>query len=72
VRGDDRLQPEAFIEFADQNQARIRGDARSLKRDLQQPVERELKGLVLQFTHWVSPSVAVSSRRNPANLGRDE
>jgi hypothetical protein len=58
VRGDDRPQPEAFVQFADQNQAGIRGDARSLKRNLQKPVERELKGLGFFLTHRVSPILA--------------
>ena len=39
VRGDDRLQPEAFVQLADQNQTGVRGDARSLKRDLQKPLK---------------------------------
>jgi hypothetical protein len=36
---DDRLKPEAFVQFADQNQTGIGGDAGSLKRDLQKAVE---------------------------------
>jgi hypothetical protein len=42
VRGHDRLQPEAFVQLADQNEARVRGDARTLKRDFQKAVESEL------------------------------
>jgi hypothetical protein len=57
VRGDDRLQPEAFIQLTDQNQAGVRGDARSLKRDLQKAVEGELKRLGFFVTHRVSPFV---------------
>ena len=52
---DDRLKPEAFVQFADQNQTGIGGDAGSLKRDLQKAVEGELKRLGLFVTHRVSP-----------------
>jgi hypothetical protein len=62
VLGDDRLQPEPFIQFADQYQPGVRGDARSLKRDLQKAVEGELKGLGFFLTHWVSPFVASAAR----------
>src|SRR4051794_9864197 len=57
VPGDDRLKPEAFVQFADQNQTGIGGDARSLKRNLQKPVEGELKRLGFLVTHRVSPFV---------------
>ena len=53
---DDEAEP--FIQLADQNQAGVGGDAGSLKRDLQKPVECELKGLGFFLTHRVSPSVA--------------
>src|SRR5450759_1093131 len=69
VRGDDRLQTEALIQLADQNQAGIRGDARTLKRHLQKPVERELKGLGFFLTHRVSPILAGFPVRNPRNQG---
>jgi len=39
VFGDDRLQAEAFIQLADQNQAGVCREARSLKRDLQKPLK---------------------------------
>ena len=55
---DDRLQPEAFIQLADQNEAGVRGDARTLKRDLQEPIESELERLGFFLTHRVFPSVA--------------
>ena len=74
VRGKDRLQPEAFILFAlfaDQNQPGVGGYARSLKRDLQKPVERELKGLGFFLTHRVSPFLAEFLARNPRKSGRD-
>jgi hypothetical protein len=58
VLGEERLQPEAFVQLADQHQAGVRGDARSLKRDLQKAVEGELKGLGFFLTHGVSPFVA--------------
>ena len=72
VLGDDRLQAEAFIQLADQNQAGVRGDARSLKRDLQKPVERELKGLGFFLTHRVSPILAGFLMRNPRKSRRDD
>ncbi len=49
-------QAEAFIEFANEQQTAIRSHPRSLKIDAQEPVERELKGLILALTHWVSTS----------------
>ena len=49
---------EAFIQLADEHQAGVRGDARSLKRDLQETVEGELKRLGFSLTHRVSPFVA--------------
>jgi hypothetical protein len=57
VRGDDPVQPEAFVQLADQNQAGIGGHARSLKRHLQKAVEGELKRLGFFLTHRVSPFV---------------
>jgi hypothetical protein len=68
VRGDDRLQPEAFIQLADQNQAGIGGDARSLKRHLQKPVESELKRLGFFLTHRVSPFLAEFLLSKPAEI----
>jgi MmgE/PrpD C-terminal domain len=56
--GNDRLQPEPFIQLADQNETGIGGDARSLKRNLQKPVEDELKRLGFFLTHRVSPILA--------------
>ncbi len=47
VLGDECLQPQAFIQLAHQNEAGVGGDARSLERDFQEAVERELKWLVL-------------------------
>jgi hypothetical protein len=39
---------------SDQNQAGVRGDARSLKRDLQKPIEHELERLGCFLTHRVA------------------
>ena len=47
VLRDECLQPQAFIQLAHQNEAGVRGDARSLERDFQKAIERELKRLVL-------------------------
>ena len=44
VRGDEPRKAKTFIQLTHQNQAGVGGDARPLKRDLQKPVERELKG----------------------------
>ena len=71
VLGDDRLQPEAFVQLADQNQAGVRGDARSLKRDLQKPVEGELKRLGFFLTHRVSPFLAGFLVWNPRKSRRE-
>ena len=68
MRSDNGLQAEAFIQLADQSQAGVGGDAGSLKRDLQKPVECELKGLGFFLTHRVPPSVA----RFPASEPRKE
>jgi hypothetical protein len=48
---DQFTQTQTFIQLPHQNQATVRGDARSLEIDLQGAVERELKGLVLFLTH---------------------
>ena len=68
VLGEDRLQPEAFVQLADQYQDGVRGDARSLKRDLQKAVEGELKGLGFFLTHGVSPFVAGLLASEPRNI----
>ena len=47
VLGDESLQPQTFIQLAHQNETGVGGDARSLERDLQEAIERELKRLVL-------------------------
>src|ERR1700687_675814 len=71
--GADRLQPEAFVQLADQNQAGVQIDARSLKRDLQKAVEGELQRLGFFFflTHRVSPSVAECLASEPRKIRRD-
>jgi len=68
MRGDDRPQPEAFIQLADQNQASIGGHARSLKRHLQEPVEGELKRLGFFLTHRVSPFLAEFHVSEPGEI----
>ena len=67
VLSDNGLQAEAFIQLADQNQASVGGDAGSLKRDLQKPVECELKGLGFFLTHRVSPPKSGSARKTRRN-----
>ena len=68
VLGEDRLQPEAFVQLTDQHQAGVRGDARSLKRDLQKPIERELERLGFFLTHRVSPILARFLTSKPAQI----
>jgi hypothetical protein len=72
VRGDDRLQPEAFVQLTDQNQAGVGGDMGSLKRDLQKAAESELKGFGFFLTHRVSPILAGFIAWNPRQSSRDD
>jgi hypothetical protein len=51
-------QAQTFIQFAHDNQAAVGSDPRALEIDLQRRVKRELKGLILFLTHWVSASGA--------------
>ncbi len=44
---DECLQPQAFIQLAHQNETGVGRDPRSLERDLQKAVERELTWLVV-------------------------
>jgi hypothetical protein len=53
VLGDEVAQTQALVQFPHQNQASVRGNARSLEVDLQGSFERELKGLILALTDWV-------------------
>lgn len=69
VFGDDRPQPEAFVQLADQNQPGVRSDARSLKRHLQEPVERELKGRGFFLTTGCHPFWRGSPCGTHANQG---
>ena len=43
----ERLQAQAFIQLANQDEAGVGRDARPVERDLQKAIERELKGLAL-------------------------
>ena len=70
--GDECLQPQTFIQLAHQNEASVRSDARSLERDFQEAVERELEWLVLSFTHRVSPSVVWFLTSEPQNSRRSD
>jgi len=47
-------------------------DARSLKRDLQKPIEHELERLGCFLTHRVSPILAGFLVRNPSKSRRDD
>ena len=46
---DQLAQSEPLVQFPNENQATIRGDARSLEIDFQKSVEGELKRLVFFF-----------------------
>jgi hypothetical protein len=62
---DQLPESEPFVQLADENEPAIRGHTRTLEIDLQRPVERQLKGLALFFTHWVLASSSLSMRSNP-------
>ena len=62
---DQLPESESFIQFANENQTAIRGDSRSLEIDFEKSIERELKRLVLFFTHRVLTSMASLSGSNP-------
>ena len=63
--------PRRSSQLADHNQADVGGDAGSLKRDLQKPVECELKGLGFFLTRRVSPSVARFPASEPRKVRLD-
>ena len=62
---DQIAETQPLVQLPHQNQAAIGSDPRSLEIDLQGGVERQLKGLILFFTHWVSSSGASSLHSNP-------
>src|ERR1039457_783279 len=66
---DEFAQPQAFIQLSHEQQATIRRYSRSLEIHLQRGVERELKGLVLLFTHWVQASGVSLRRQSLMNTG---
>ena len=53
---------QTFVQLPHQNQAGVRGNARSLKIDPHGSIERELKGLIWFFTYRVLTSEASSAR----------
>ena len=67
---DEFAQPQAFIQLSHHEQATVGGYSRSLEIDLQRGVERELKGLVLLFTHWVQASGVYFAPSNPHEYWR--
>jgi hypothetical protein len=66
VRCEDRLQLEAFVQLADRNQAGVRSDARSLKRDLRKAARR--RGLQMQ--QWLADAVAKYRALGPVFVSR--
>ncbi|HUE02781.1 MAG TPA: hypothetical protein VMR62_24660 [Bryobacteraceae bacterium] len=65
VLSDQFAEAQTFVQLAHQNQTAVGGDSRALEIDLQRSVKKELKGLILFLTHWVSSSRGSSSRSNP-------
>src|SRR6266849_2693843 len=64
---DEFAETQPLVQLPDQNQTSVGSDSRPLKIDPQGSVERELKGLILALTHWVSTSggfPVLSSRMN--------
>ena len=59
VLPDQPAQTEPFVQLPHQDQAAIGSHPGSLKGDAQKPVERELKGLILALTYWVSTSARI-------------
>ena len=57
--GDDGPQPDVVIQLTYQHEAGVGGDARSLKGDLQDAVEGELKWRGFSLTHRVPPILGV-------------
>src|SRR2546425_2251686 len=53
---DEFAEAPPFVQLPDQNQTSVGIDSRPLKIEPQGSVERELKGLILCLTHWVSTS----------------
>ncbi len=65
VLRDEVAEAQPFVELAHEDQTAIGGNPRALELHLECGIERELKGLVCCFTHWVSASAPSSSRANP-------
>jgi hypothetical protein len=70
VCGDECAQPQTFIQFPHQKQTTVVSDARSLEINFQRGVERELKGLILCFTHWAEASANLVLRPKPHQYWR--
>ena len=69
---DQLAQSEPLVQFPKENQATIRGDARSFEIDFEKSVEGELKRLVFFFTHWVLASVRPDRARSPINKDAED
>jgi len=65
VLGDEFAEPQPFVQLAHKNQATVGCDPRSLGIDLQESIERELKGLILALTYWVWTSGVSLPLSNP-------
>jgi hypothetical protein len=50
---DEIAKTQSFIQLAHQDQPAVGSDAGTLEINLQRGAERELKGPILFFTHWV-------------------
>jgi hypothetical protein len=65
VLGDEFAEAQTLVQLTHQDQAAVGSNAGTLEIDLERGVERELKGLILFLTHWVSSSGTSSLRSNP-------
>jgi hypothetical protein len=55
---DQCSEPESLIEFANEDQAAVRGDAGTLEINLERDVGGMLEELILYLSHWVLTSGA--------------
>jgi hypothetical protein len=58
------------IQLTHQKQTTVGRDARALEINLQRGVERELKRLILCFTHWIEASTKSELRSKPHEYWR--
>ena len=64
----ERAQAQTFVQLAQQNQTTTGSHSRTLELDPQRAVERELKGLFLRLTHWLTTSAPPPSHPKSASI----